>query len=279
MLYLAKAVSIKDLHSTVKERMPEGANITSVKWLRYQFQPLNPKANTSKYYKGNINVKMMVQKRQVRAEHVDSHYCAAAWRYLREFAVKNRHLVQLVSMDGKHKIKCGEPSFPLAAAERGKKMIVAMNQTMAVCDHDFSKCTLTPSVNLLIDIPPDINGSFYRGNVFVGIKDSIMQPSSALRHSAELAGILALGEANAGSVKEMRDKVNTPELKKQLSESLQFPVDLIKSQMVRLSLKDESFQVFDPAEDEKIDALWKLCLDVDKSLKVLHTFLFSRLIY
>jgi hypothetical protein len=77
----------------------------------------------------------------------------------------------------------------------------------------------------------------------------------------------------------MRDKVNTPELKKQLSESLQFPVDLIKSQMVRLSLKDKSFQVFDPAEDEKIDALWKLCLDVDKNLKVLHTFLFSRLIY
>jgi hypothetical protein len=78
----------------------------------------------------------------------------------------------------------------------------------------------------------------------------------------------------------MRDKVNTPELKKHLSESLQFPVDLIKSQMVRLSLtKNKSFQVIDPAEDEKIDALWKLCLDVYKNLKVLHTFLFSRLIY
>ena len=86
----------------------------------------------------------------MRAEHVDSHYCAAAWRYLREFAVKNTHLVQLVSMDDKHKIKCGEPSFPLAAAERGKKVIVGMNQTMAVGDHDFSKCTLTPSVNLLV---------------------------------------------------------------------------------------------------------------------------------
>ena len=65
MLYLAKAVSIRDLHTCVKERMPEDANIPSVKWLRYQFQPMNPRANTSKYYKGNINVKMMVQKRQV----------------------------------------------------------------------------------------------------------------------------------------------------------------------------------------------------------------------
>ena len=45
--------------------MPDGANIPSVKWLRYQFQPMNPRANTSKYYKGNINIKMMVQKRQV----------------------------------------------------------------------------------------------------------------------------------------------------------------------------------------------------------------------
>ena len=65
MLYLAKAVSIRDLHRCVQERMPDGANIPSVKWLRYQFQPMNPRANTSKYYKGNINIKLMVQKRQV----------------------------------------------------------------------------------------------------------------------------------------------------------------------------------------------------------------------
>ena len=49
----------------VKERMPDGAKIPSVKWLRYQFQPMNPRANTSKYFKENINIKMMVQKRQV----------------------------------------------------------------------------------------------------------------------------------------------------------------------------------------------------------------------
>ena len=65
MLYLAKAISIKDLHTRVKERMPDGAKIPSVKWLRYQFQPMNLRANTSKYFKGNINIKMMVQKRQV----------------------------------------------------------------------------------------------------------------------------------------------------------------------------------------------------------------------
>ena len=81
---------------------------------------------------------------------MDAHYCAAAWRYMREFAVQHRELVALVSMDDKHKIKVGEPSYPLEAAERGKQVIVGPNQIMAVGDHDFAKATLTPSVNLLV---------------------------------------------------------------------------------------------------------------------------------
>ena len=64
-LYLAKAVSFNDLHKRVKELVPEGTNIPSVKWMRYQFQPIHPLARTAAYYKGNINIKMMVQKRQV----------------------------------------------------------------------------------------------------------------------------------------------------------------------------------------------------------------------
>lgn len=65
-LYLAKAVSLKDLHQHVKDRVPADTKIPSVKWLRYQFQPINPLANTAKYYRGTMNIKMMVQKRQVR---------------------------------------------------------------------------------------------------------------------------------------------------------------------------------------------------------------------
>ncbi|CAB4016007.1 Hypothetical predicted protein [Paramuricea clavata] len=167
-LYPVKAVSLKDLHQRVKERVPEGSNIPSVKWLRYQFQPLNPQTNTAKYYKGKMNVKMMVQKRQ------------------------QRELVTLVSMDDKHKVKVGEPSYPLAPAERGKQVIAGPNQVMSVGDHDFSKATLTPSLNLLIDIPDSILGSFYRGDVYFGIKDSVFQPSSSLGHACELKEILKL---------------------------------------------------------------------------------------
>lgn len=64
-LYLAKAISFSDLHSRVKERVPDGTEIPSVKWLRYQFQPINAQAETSKYYRAKINIKMIVQKRQV----------------------------------------------------------------------------------------------------------------------------------------------------------------------------------------------------------------------
>ena len=64
-LYLAKAVSFNDVHKRVQELVPVGTNIPSVKWMRYQFQPIHPLAHTASYYKGAINIKMMVQKRQV----------------------------------------------------------------------------------------------------------------------------------------------------------------------------------------------------------------------
>ena len=58
---------------------------------------------------------------------MDAHYCAAFWRYMREMAVEHRDIAVLVSMDDKHKVKVGEPGYPLAAAERGKQVIVGEN--------------------------------------------------------------------------------------------------------------------------------------------------------
>ena len=45
--------------------------------------------------------------------------------------------------------------------------------------------SLTPSVSLFVDIPNEITESFYKGQVYVAYKDTILQPSSALRHSTE----------------------------------------------------------------------------------------------
>ena len=55
-----------------------------------------------------------------------------------------------MSFDNKYKIKCGEPSHPVAAAERGKKVVVGENQMMSVGDHEFTKFSLIPSVHLTV---------------------------------------------------------------------------------------------------------------------------------
>lgn len=144
--YLAKAISFRDLHSQVAKLVPEGTAIPSIQWLKYQFQPRHPRTNAGKYYKCKMKIKMMIQKRQFRKAHPDEHYCAAIWRYMREYAVLYREKCHLISLDDKHRISVGEPRFPVAAAERGKQVLVGPNETFAVGDHDFTCFSIVPSV-------------------------------------------------------------------------------------------------------------------------------------
>ena len=102
--------------------------------------------------------------------------------------LKNR--CTLISVDDKHSIKIGEPGYPVAALDRGKQVIVGKGQPVMVADHDFTKGKLTPSVALVHTIPDSIGQFFYQGKVYVTMKDSIFEPSSPLRHAAELSGIL-----------------------------------------------------------------------------------------
>lgn len=123
-------------------------------------------------------------------KHVDFHYASALYCYQREFCIKFRSQITFVSQDDKHTVKVGEPDYPVAAVEYGKAVIVGLNEKMVVADHDFTKFSLTPSGNFVIDIPETIEGSFYRGKVYVGLKDSTFQHSSPLRHATELKQIL-----------------------------------------------------------------------------------------
>lgn len=84
-------------------------------------------------------------------------------------------------MDDKHKCKIGEPHAPVAAVERGKAVVVSIDGKIfsSALDHDFTRCSITPSMTMFYHIPKDIEDSFYRGNVHVGLKDSTFQPSSA----------------------------------------------------------------------------------------------------
>lgn len=132
----------------------------------------------------------MVQARQLRSDHVDAHYGLALYRYEREFAVKFRDHLTFASLDDKHTVKVGEPGCPVAAVERGKRVIVGIGKTFAVSDHDFTRLSLTPSISLLIDIPESIDESFHRGKVSVILKENSFQPSSAIRHMTELKQLL-----------------------------------------------------------------------------------------
>ena len=60
-----------------------------------------------------------------------------------------------IAMNDKHTCKVGELGFPVAAVERGKQVVVAHNQSFEVCDHDFTKIFVTPSVTTDMNIPDD----------------------------------------------------------------------------------------------------------------------------
>ena len=80
--HLAQAISARDLLERVKARCPEGTPVPSVSWLSLQFWPKNRHNKTKLHHTGKLDVKYMVQARQFRKSHEDSHYAAALFRYL-----------------------------------------------------------------------------------------------------------------------------------------------------------------------------------------------------
>ena len=99
-------------------------------------------------------------------------------------------MCHFICIDDKHRVKVGEPGFPISAVERGREVIVSLNDTFAVGNHDFTKFSIIPSVALLINIPETMEGSWYTGQVFVTIKDSFYEPSSPFRHAREVYNLL-----------------------------------------------------------------------------------------
>ena len=191
--HLARVLSVRDLLQQVTARCPPSTPIPSRSWLSLQFWPKTMHAKSRLQYTGRFNVKYMVQARQFRKEHEDSHYAAAIFRYQREYAVKFKEHSVFICMDDKHKIKIGEPNYPVAAAERGRRVLVRKNEMFEVGDHDFTKLNMIPSVIFAIDIPDDVSESWYDGTVVVGLKEGTFEPSSPHRHITELCNVLRNG--------------------------------------------------------------------------------------
>jgi hypothetical protein len=82
--HLAHAISILDLVEQVRARCPEGALIPSEEWVRLQFWPKTPSSKSSLHHTGKFKMKFMIQQRQWRKDHEDSHYAAALFQYMCE---------------------------------------------------------------------------------------------------------------------------------------------------------------------------------------------------
>ena len=188
--HLATAISVRDLREQVKARCPDGMLIPCESWIRLQFWPKSRHARSKVHYTGKLDVRFMVQARQFRKSHPDSHYAAALYRYQRELAVLLRDHSIFLSLDDKHRMKVGEPGFPVAAAERGRRVLVGRDTAFAVGDHDFTNMSIIPSVCFLITIPQSVESSWYTGDVYVGLKEAVFEPSSPFRHVAEVYNIL-----------------------------------------------------------------------------------------
>ncbi|CAG8612740.1 7401_t:CDS:2, partial [Scutellospora calospora] len=175
IMHLATAISVNDLLRQIEKKCLTRTPIPSAQWLRLQFWPKNPTQLSSLQFTGRLPLKFMVQTHQLCAYHQDTHYASALYRYEKEFA---------------HRCKVREPEFPIAAVERGKKVVVSRETTFAVANYDYTKTGIILSITIICNILESINEDFYTGKVRIGLKDLIFQLSSPLRHATELYNIL-----------------------------------------------------------------------------------------
>ena len=57
---------------------------------------------------------------------------------MRDYAVMVRDYCMFICLDDKHKVKIGEP-VPVASAECGRRVPMAVNESLQAGDHDFTK--------------------------------------------------------------------------------------------------------------------------------------------
>ena len=189
---MAMALSYRDLYRTCVTKAKNAGDadspipIPTYTWFLLQFRPCPKTMSNMIRYTGRFKVKRMVQARILRKTNVDSHYTNALYSFLKERAETFKSHVAMISCDAKCKVSVGEPGTPIASVSRGKRgggggVIVGVNQTLQVSDHDYSKISLIPDATFIQTIPHVDDDTWYRGQVFYSIKDMSLQGSTALR--------------------------------------------------------------------------------------------------
>lgn len=191
--HLSEWLSLSDLIDRTKEKCPENTPIPSKSLVRLQFAPRNPFARTAWNFTSKIDVQYKIQRRQLRLDHPDQHYCNALLKYVKKRAIQLKAEnvnMDLFFCDDKAKVKVGEPGFAISSGVRGRVTIAPTGTTLVAGDHDMNKVSLTPSVTLQADIPQTVEESFVRGQVQVTVNDSVFEVSNPFRHAASLVRIM-----------------------------------------------------------------------------------------
>ena len=71
------------------------------------------------------------------------------------------------------------------------------------------------------------------------------------------------------NMKDIRNKCST--LKEDVADSLKQPIDLLESILIRLELKEKTFQIFEKASQKEIEDFWDILLKIDASLTCEHS--------
>lgn len=111
-------------------------------------------------------------------------------RNLRSWCVINKPFCHLVFMDDKSKVPVGEPGTPEAATSHNRRAFTNSNIKLEASDHNYHCVNITPSVDLFCKIPDNAHDSFYSGQIYVSLKDSVFHGSDPLRHIIELLVVL-----------------------------------------------------------------------------------------
>ena len=218
-LSLSQPTSVPDFLRRVEQRMKDrhcDAPIPSPGWVAFQFLPTHPHAAVATRYTGRFNMKRKVSSRTLRCRHQDVHFCCALAKYVKCFTLEFNTVlddcaaaavrdddedvevfadsiwprlapVQPVSSDDKAKAPAGEPGKPVDVGVRpASKSLCHENVELLALDHGWHRASITPSVNLIQNIPGCVGESWRPGTLCVTLKDSVLEASSPWRHHAEL---------------------------------------------------------------------------------------------
>jgi hypothetical protein len=102
--HMSQLLSISDLMKRTKELCPPETAIPSEFTVQLQFAPKNPYTRRALPFTSKLNVQYKIQRRQLRIDHPDSHFCNAQLAYLKARAVEAKGHSLLLCCDDKAKI-------------------------------------------------------------------------------------------------------------------------------------------------------------------------------